>query len=334
MLQDESISILGFASGVSANSPLGGPKEIELASTGIKSASNIKTCFGNRSDPLGVITVDGKVFTFAASNDKPYVTLQHEGGHDVPQITAIAVAESNKTAVVVLAAPEAKVMHILEFQSFQLFLAWYAEPSSDGTRTFLQYSAEGRAAEMVAGQTSFAVRTEEGGIYTFGDPRQPALLGRTSTEEQPADKPALVELAEPVKFTRIDSGTFWFAALSESKDVYTWGSGRPGQSLGMQAILPRSSALPEPVDFRSGELDNVAAVGAGGGHMLVLTQDGKVFGTGDNGNSQLGFVDADKEEHAAEWRRLQDVWAEEGSTVVDVKCGDLTSFVVVRRKDA
>lgn len=75
---------------------------------------------------------------------------------------------------------------------------------------------------------------------------------------------------------------------------------------------------------------DVADVGVGEGHVVVLTTTGEVFGIGSNGSRQLGLGEG--VEGVDEWTRLGGDVVSEGKEVVGVVAGERSTFLVVRRR--
>lgn len=71
---------------------------------------------------------------------------------------------------------------------------------------------------------------------------------------------------------------------------------------------------------------DVADVGVGEGHVVVLTTTGEVFGIGSNGSGQLGL--GEEVEAVDEWTRIGG--GGEGREVVGVVAGERSTFLVVR----
>lgn len=72
---------------------------------------------------------------------------------------------------------------------------------------------------------------------------------------------------------------------------------------------------------------DVADVGVGEGHVVVLTTTGEVFGIGSNGSGQLGLGEV---EGVEEWTRIGGGVVSGGKEVVGVVAGERSTFLVVR----
>jgi alpha-tubulin suppressor-like RCC1 family protein len=235
-------------------------------------------------------------------------------------------------------------MHIMVFQSFSLFENWYADPSSPSI-AYTHHMVPGRVAELIAANSSWALRTEKGEVYTWGDLRNVDILGRTPSAEQPADKPALIATfggETGVRATKVVTGKHWFAALSDTGDVYAWGRGFPGvesASASYKALLPKEGVEPEPLDLEPIGVENVKDVSIGAEHMIILDEKGVVKVTGNNRNGQFGIGGGgDEEEERVADEDGEPKWFEieaskacgKGKVVGKVVGGDASSFMIVR----
>ncbi len=138
---------------------------------------------------------------------------------------------------------------------------------------------------------------------------------------------------------KIAAGGFLLAALTQGRDLYCWGGHHPGR----QQRLPALEGLtgePAPVIVDLGEADDMvdtdlADVGVGDAHMIVLTADGAVCVTGSNANGQLGLglddTEADDSDGGSPWVRVTKGLPAEDSEqrVTAVYAGPRSSFIVV-----
>jgi len=232
------------------------------------------------------------------------------------------------------------MMHILTFQSYTHFTRWYRNPSSSSPDTYTHHMLPGRAKSLKASATSFALLTEEGEVYTWGDPRYSRTLARTPTAELPAHAPALVEVLGGIPVKEIDVGSGWlFGALSKEADLYLWGSQKPGSNSNSSNheevgdMLGTSDEEIKLVDIEGVEM--ISDFGVGNGHVAILSENGDVWVRGENRNGQLGlgleagnFVGAWTK---VELRNDRDEKAKPKVTRVDV--GDLCTFLTVAEEE-
>lgn len=175
--------------------------------------------------------------------------------------------------------------------------------------------------QLVAYATGFAALTTTGAVYTWGDERYGACLGRDLSSTFPAEKPGLVTALQDLPtgpIVKIAAGGYMLAALTAGDDLYVW-DGHPGR----QAMFADIGEEPAPVVVGD-ELD-VADVAVGEEHLIVLTTDGRVFVVGGNGNGQLGLP----VKSADSWLQVE-LNLEEGRRVVGVAAGPRNSFIMVK----
>ncbi len=120
--------------------------------------------------------------------------------------------------------------------------------------------------------------------------------------------------------SKIAAGGYTLAALTRGHDLYCWGC-HPGRS----AIL-ELAADPMPVVV---EDKDIADVGVGDLHMVVLTTDGQVFVVGDNGNGQLGL--GRDVSSVISWTQVHTSLTH-GQVIAGVAAGPRSSFILVRER--
>jgi len=86
--------------------------------------------------------------------------------------------------------------------------------------------------EIVANEVGFTARVNGDGIYTWGDERFPACLGRepqdydiesATPEFGPASHPHLVQEFADCEVKKMSSGGYATAVLTSTSDVFFWG---------------------------------------------------------------------------------------------------------------
>jgi hypothetical protein len=105
--------------------------------------------------------------------------------------------------------------------------------------------------------------------------------------------PSEPELPVRMDVKAIAAGWWHSLALTESGEVYAWGSNGRGQ-LGLGDTEDRHTPTQVP------GLGRVKAIAAGGEHSLALTESGEVYAWGSNGHGQLGLGDT-KDRHTPTW---------------------------------
>ncbi|KAH8888300.1 RCC1/BLIP-II [Thozetella sp. PMI_491] len=207
----------------------------------------------------------------------------------------------------------------------------------DGTGNIHQYSSMGdlvlgrkqaiysgfpRLVSLVAYDAGFAALSATGRVWTWGDERYGACLGREVTDAAPATKPREVtDLRDlptgPV--AKLAACGYLLTAITTGNDMYAWG-GHPGR----RAIVEGVSERPGPVliDER-----DIVDVGVGDSHLIALTVDGQVFVVGDNKNGQLGLA----AESAPSWTEIK-LELGEKQHITGVMAGPKNSFIIVGTK--
>uniref|UniRef100_K3WH42 PHD-type domain-containing protein n=1 Tax=Globisporangium ultimum (strain ATCC 200006 / CBS 805.95 / DAOM BR144) TaxID=431595 RepID=K3WH42_GLOUD len=126
---------------------------------------------------------------------------------------------------------------------------------------------------------------------------------RTSVENQDIEDPQEFLMGRDIRI--LVAGKSHAAAVTTGmKGLWTWGYGESGQlghpkpapAPGQSKFFRSQFRVPRPRFVKTFMNDVVAQVACGGQHTLVLLQDGRLFGMGDNTNGQLGVkVDSDSD---------------------------------------
>lgn len=181
--------------------------------------------------------------------------------------------------------------------------------------------------QIVAYDTGFAALTADGSVYTWGDERYSACLGRDATEN--ATEPGLVtDLVDlptgPI--IKLAAGGYVLAALTEGQDLYIWGHGGRAAAAGLSGL--KVTDVPTPVVVEDHDIVDVAV---GEGHLIALAATGEVYVIGSNSNGQLGLgVDA---KGVDAWTRVT-IGGLEGKQIVAVAAGPKNSFLVIRKANS
>ncbi|KAK6203935.1 hypothetical protein LQW54_008628 [Pestalotiopsis sp. IQ-011] len=187
-----------------------------------------------------------------------------------------------------------------------------------------EFQGLGNILQIVSYETGFVALSDEGKVWTWGDKRFPACLGREVMDKSPADAPGLatdlVELPTG-KITNIAAGGYLVMALTEGNDLYAWG-GHPGHAVMFDGL----SEYPEPVDADD---NDVLDFSVGSDHAVILSKDGHLFAVGENTNGQLGIPKQDK---LHSWTRIPFA-TEPSKAIVSVVCGPRNTLVVVDDED-
>ncbi|KAI2642219.1 regulator of chromosome condensation 1/beta-lactamase-inhibitor protein II [Xylaria nigripes] len=193
-------------------------------------------------------------------------------------------------------------------------------PSSTGTGNGQTFYGLEDIIQLIAYETGFVALSRHGKVWSWGDERYPASLGREITASSPAERPALVEDLDGLpsgSIKKIAAAGYTVLALTEGNDLYAWG-GHPAR----RPILETLSSCPNLVDV---EEKDILDFSVGEMHMIVLASDGGVYVTGENTNGQLGLP----AEKTSTWTKvhLSPVGEE---VIIGVKAGQRSSFIMTK----
>lgn len=174
--------------------------------------------------------------------------------------------------------------------------------------------------QVVAYETGFGALSKAGQVWTWGDERYGACLGR-ETSQTPANEPGLVDDLVDLptgKIRRIAAGGYLMMALTEGDDLYAWG-GHPGG----QATILDVSNHPAPIVIEDRDIADCAI---GQSHALLLTTSGEIFAVGDNAHGQLGMPG----DVIASWSRVSATLGDNDAPMaaIAVACGPRNTFVL------
>ncbi|KAB5582737.1 regulator of chromosome condensation 1/beta-lactamase-inhibitor protein II [Coniochaeta sp. 2T2.1] len=178
--------------------------------------------------------------------------------------------------------------------------------------------------QIIGYEVGFAALDSYGNVFTWGDERFPACLGRPVTADSPADFPHTVPDVGPQasgRIGKIAGNGYTLAAVTLSNRLYCWG-GHPGKA----PILRGLEIAPHRQNVRG---KKVLDVGVGDSHLIVLTDDDKIMVIGDNTHGRLGIA-ADK---ATEWTEVDLELHGEVEAIMCVKAGPKNSFIIVASTD-
>ncbi|KAH8677367.1 regulator of chromosome condensation 1/beta-lactamase-inhibitor protein II [Xylariales sp. PMI_506] len=204
----------------------------------------------------------------------------------------------------------------------------------DGIQTIRQYrSLSGYRAEainhcfsglpniiqIVSYETGFAALSAEGQVWTWGDERYGACLGRDAPTNSSTMRPERVPDLEGLptgRIKKLSAGGYVLMALTEGNDLYAWG-GHPGRP----AIIEGLSGDPIPVVIEERDILDCAV---GELHIVVLTSEQEIFVIGDNTNSQLGIPGS----NVSSWTQIS-LDLKSDRRVTSVVCGPRNSFLLL-----
>ncbi|KAI1825368.1 regulator of chromosome condensation 1/beta-lactamase-inhibitor protein II [Xylaria intraflava] len=171
--------------------------------------------------------------------------------------------------------------------------------------------------QLVAYETGFIALSQQGKVWSWGDERYPASLGREITTSSPAERPGLVEDLDDLPtggIKKIAAAGYTALALTRGNDLYAWG-GHPARG----PVLETLSSSPSVVDV---EDNDILDFSVGERHIIALASDGGVYVIGDNTNGQLGLP----VERTSIWQKVP--FSPGGEVIVGVKAGQRSSFIV------
>ncbi|XP_077236144.1 ultraviolet-B receptor UVR8-like [Tasmannia lanceolata] len=165
--------------------------------------------------------------------------------------------------------------------------------------------------QVAAGGTHSVVLTQDGHVWTWGQPWPPGDIKQIST-------PVRVQGLEKVWLIAV--GAFHNLALLEEGKLRAWGNNEYGQ-LGTGDTQPRS----QPIHVQGLSDLTLVDIAAGGWHSTALTGDGEVYAWGRGEHGRLGFGD-DKSSKMVPQR----VQLLVGEDIVQVSCGGTHSVACTR----
>ncbi|PPJ54215.1 hypothetical protein CBER1_05133 [Cercospora berteroae] len=192
----------------------------------------------------------------------------HTGGHVLvckgvdssPRIGLLALASNNRVAMTAKQAPNGNLCHLTEFETYELFLKWYEDPSGEGNYPIGHHMLPGRPKDLRSNVASFILLFNDGSVWTWGDSRYQSLGRRvTGDDATPAHQPGVVENLGGLVIESIAAGGWQAAAISEDKALYLWGAAAPGNEDRIKSLEPGELSLvtisdspdSEPLDVTS-----------------------------------------------------------------------------------
>eukprot|EP01026_Neomeris_dumetosa_P069996 TRINITY_DN694_c0_g1_i5.p1 TRINITY_DN694_c0_g1~~TRINITY_DN694_c0_g1_i5.p1 ORF type:complete len:595 (-),score=83.30 TRINITY_DN694_c0_g1_i5:331-2115(-) len=215
---------------------------------------------------------------------------------------------------------------------------------------------KGNLVQVACGGQQILVLTDDGRVYSWGFNENGELGRRTDSaswkdvllEEELADLtrgaiPGEIKFFDAFnKVVQISAGEQHSAALLEDGVCLLWGAFYSGQSESRIAPKVKMCLLQQVVKFKSDTEFGVVKICSGGNHLLMLTDNGEVWGVGYCECGQLGNITEDviqefSEEDEAqfsvnEWQQLHLVTVpiklKVPEPVVDIFVGKNSSFIL------
>jgi len=178
-------------------------------------------------------------------------------------------------------------------------------------------------AQVVSGQTFFVARAGSS-VYTWGDERFSACLGREITRYEPASERRLIADLHGLPtgpIVKIAAGGYVAGALTEGRDLYLWG-------MSIKNTKFELSGDPSPLELHGMDIVDIAI---GDGHIVVLGCDGtnrSVWVIGEGRNGQLGLGPGVT--HAEDWTEVDvSTITGAGKVIAGVVAGPMATFLLV-----
>jgi tRNA A-37 threonylcarbamoyl transferase component Bud32 len=139
--------------------------------------------------------------------------------------------------------------------------------------------------DLSYGLCHYIARTIDNKIYCWGNNFW-SQLGNRRKDENPVQEnnPELNELLSDLNISVIKCGAHHSLALTQSGEVYAWGSNYWGQ-IGCGDNFDKSI----PTKVKALNDIKIKMISCGYNHSMALTKDGSVYSWGSNGYSQLGI---------------------------------------------
>jgi alpha-tubulin suppressor-like RCC1 family protein len=141
--------------------------------------------------------------------------------------------------------------------------------------------------EIIAGDDVTLLRTNENRWYGIGDNTNNLISSNDIEEISTLTEIVLVGLLDDERFIQLALGNNHSLGLTSLGQVYAWGLNVSGQ-LSLDASL-QSSIIPQKVQLTLNSEEYVTNIYAKGNTSFALTSDGRLFGWGNNENSELGL---------------------------------------------
>lgn len=255
-------------------------------------ACQVSRLYGDHTGVLGALAKDGSIWSLKANQDS--LQMVPERGHQIAKaaIQHIAIAGNGEVCICRRTSSNGGTgdkVRQLERSTLVLFISLTALLSDHEPKA--SYDLEFTITQLTANSTAFTALAANGEVYTWGDPRY-SHLGRTPTSKSSAHTPCPVTFLGGVPIKKVASERWITAAVSRDNDLYVWG-GQPGESDRIDALSAVSHGCKDEDDQEVKLVDidggtDIVDVAVGGGHVVILTAEGRVFTTGRGDNGQLG----------------------------------------------
>lgn len=150
-------------------------------------------------------------------------------------------------------------------------------------------STDGLRFKQIVSRLRFSLAlTVDGHLYSWGSTWFGTLaLGKPRSTEA-VSSPSKVSFFEGLKVSFIAASDFHAAAVTETGDLFLWGSNTSGQ-LGMPLGKMLSSEVPVRLEWFRQRNIRIRKVGCAQQHTVAVADDGEVYAWGDNRQGYLGL---------------------------------------------
>ena len=289
-------------------------------------ACQVSQLYGDHTGVLGALAKDGTIWSVESSQNS--LQMVPERGLQIAKgaIEHIAIAGNGEVCICRRTSSGGgsgdEVRHF-ERSTLVLFTSLTGLLSDNEPKA--SHDLEVAITKLTASSIAFTALAANGEVYTWGDPRY-SHLGRTPTSTSSAYTPCPVTFLGGVPIEKVASAGWITAAVSRDNDLYVWG-GRPGESdrLGALPAIGQGCKDEDDEEVKLADIDggtDIVDVAVGGGHVVALTAEGRVFTAGRGDNGQLG---TGHRFFAKDW---VEVISLQGKRVVGVECALWASFAI------
>ncbi|KAM3415808.1 hypothetical protein BST61_g9317 [Cercospora zeina] len=283
-------------------------------------AQELHSAIGDHDGLKACVDEAGRLYVVEI-NDSGGCTLVCKSIDASPRIGRLAQASNNRIAMTAKQAPNGNLCHLTEFETYELFMRWYEDPSGEGNYPVSHHMLPGRPKDLQSNIASFILLFNDGSVWTWGDSRYQSLGRRvTGDDATPAHHPGVVEDLGGLDIESIAAGGWQAAAISKDKALYLWGATSPGNEDRIRSLEPGELSLVTIAEGPESEPLDVSNVSIGNNHIAAVA-NGRLYVAGQNSNGQLGLNRPDA--FLADWNQVERL-----AEVRQVTCGHASTFAL------
>ncbi|KAF2839624.1 RCC1/BLIP-II [Patellaria atrata CBS 101060] len=289
--------------------------------------SIVTSFFGNHNGAIGAVSPSGGLYLRSSSNMSLFLPYKNENSTKLSCFAITAAEEPCAAVISPTSLPKTDFVHLASISSIQ---NWYENPVASAHLVRHKFSIDGHLKQFIASATAFVALIDDGSVWTWGDARHGRVLGRDLGDGGLSTKPGIVDGLDGIPIRKIAAGAWIMGAVSKDRDAYLWGMARPGQGDKIDALCRSDDELiEEDVKLVNiGEGLDILDLAIGDGHVVILTQGGRIFVAGDSNNGQLGLGHSQ--------RHFIPTWTEvelfQSLEVISIHAGDKTSFAIINSR--